>query len=102
MTRQLKPLDQILRPFTEAQLSNGRLSSPLTEKELAPLESGPWEGSSLSSLLSEKTQDEKRREWETGRNIDLAFLDFQHFKGKGMDPEDWKFLRMFLVERFSR
>ena len=94
------PIPYTPRAFTEAQLSNGRLSGPLTEKELAPLQSVDFEGSSLASLLSERTQDEKRREWEVGRKIDAALTEYQELKG-GMDGKEWQLLRMLLMGHLS-
>ena len=69
--------------------------SKFSEEELRPLTSPEYDGSSIASLLSEKTQDEKTREWEVGRKIDAALLDFQHYKT--MDGSEWKLLRALLM-----
>ena len=75
---------------------------PLTEEQLTPrgyVESPDFEGR-LSDLLSSRDALQKVKEYELGKRIDRALLEYQEVRG-GMEGQDWKLLRMFLLGNLS-
>ena len=68
----------------------------ITEEQMTPMKSVEWDGSRLSDLISIRSKAEREIETQTAMKIDRALTDYQELTG-GMEPENWKLLRMLLM-----